>query len=75
MILVIIMRKLSGPESSNMTAKELTVEDVINYVRCLEEYLKENEELQVKMLDVFISTFEERPNEKINQNRNRNGGK
>lgn len=57
MILVIITRKLSGPESSNMTAKELTVEDVINHVRCLEEHLKENEGLQVKMLDVFIETF------------------
>ena len=56
------MQKPSGPESSNMAAKELTVEDVINHVRCLEEYLKEDEELQVKMLDIFINTFD--PQEK-----------
>lgn len=49
-----------------MTAKELTVEDVINHVRCLEEYLKKDEELQVKMLDIFIETFDprEKPDEK-----------
>jgi len=46
-----------------MAAKELTVDDIIEHVRCLEDYLKESEELQVKMLDIFISTFD--PKEKI----------
>ena len=66
MMPVIITRKLSGSGLSNMTAKELTVEDVINHVRCLEEYLKKDEELQVKMLDIFIETFDprEKPDEK-----------
>lgn len=52
------MPKLYGVGLNNVTREQLTMDDVVEHVRCLEKHLKENEELQVKMLDIFIDTFQ-----------------